>query len=173
MPHRHRTESLTSPRRILAARHGDEALQLRMQGYQFQEIASMTHYWRGATGAYEAVKAALARVPQHSAQEYRSLNLERLDHARKANWQAVEAGKHQGIASELAIQERESRYLGLDAPVRQQIATDVHILIEIVPSPALPALGGPAAGKVVEGVVGSVAKGALGAPRPTPSREEA
>lgn len=138
MPRRHRTESASSPRRILAKQHAAAALELRIQGYQFREIAEQIGY-KSVQSAHAAVTSALAALPTPAAAEYRKANLERLDRLRKGNWKPATSGEHKAIASELAIQDREARYLGLDAPAKQLIAQDVRILIEIVPSPALQA----------------------------------
>lgn len=126
MPRHHRTESLTSPRRLAAAERQRQALALRTGGASFDQIKDALGFGSRA-GAYLAVKAALARVPEPEAKAYRALNLERLNTMRLRYWTRLQAagglapGDLDLMRMELAIQQQEARYLGLDAPVRQEI----------------------------------------------------
>lgn len=108
-------ESLTSPRRLAAAARAAEALALRTAGHDFNDIARRLGF-RSRAGAFLAVKAALARVPAEDAHTYRAMNLKRLNSARRAIWPRVEEGHLPAVDRELHIQERETAYLGLDAP---------------------------------------------------------
>ena len=123
MPRHHRTESKTSPRRVAAVEKHRQALALRIAGASFDQISQALGY-RDRSGGYRAVMAALDRVPAPEATSYRAINLERLNRMRLRYWTHLEAagGLAQGdlelMRMELAIQQQESRYLGLDAPVK-------------------------------------------------------
>lgn len=108
-------ESKTSPRRLEAALRSKQALELRMAGVNFDQIANKLGY-SNRSGAYQAVMAALRRLPAPEVEEYRKLNIERLNKARMANWPNVTGGEHKAIEIEIKIQQREAAYLGLDAP---------------------------------------------------------
>ena len=126
MPHRHRTESLTSPRRLAAAERQRQALALRSGGASFDQIAKSLGF-ANRSGAYLAVMAALRRVPEPEVKSYRALNLERLNTMRLRYWTRLQAagglapGDLELMRMELAIQQQEARYLGLDAPVKTEL----------------------------------------------------
>ena len=82
---RHRTESLTSPRRIEAVNKQRQALELRMAGWSYAVIASQLGY-KGHTGALEAVKVALKKTLEEPAENYRALTLERLTRVLNTWW---------------------------------------------------------------------------------------
>ena len=113
MPRHHRTESKTSPRRLLALRKQGQALELLLAGANYTQIALQLGYFdRG--GAYRAVQAAMVKTLQPAADEVRRNNLERLTRLRLANWPKAISGDMKAIETELHLQEREARYLGLD-----------------------------------------------------------
>ena len=110
-------ESKTSPRRLAAVEKGRQALELRIAGASFDQIATQVGYASKA-GAYMAVKAALDRVPAPEVAEYRRLNLERLNRLRLHNQAGIVSGRKDAMNLEIDIQEREAKYLGLDAPIK-------------------------------------------------------
>ena len=124
-------ESKTSPRRIAAVERGRQALELRIGGATFPQIAQQLKY-ANPSCAYYAVKAALNRVPAPEATTLRHLNLERLNRMRLLNQAALRKGDTKAIHTELAIQERETRYMGLDAPVKQEVSIPVPITLRVV-----------------------------------------
>ena len=123
-------ESKTSPRRIAAVEKHRQALALRIGGASFEQIAQVLGY-KDRTGGYRAVMAALALVPAPEAKTFRAINVERLNRMRLQYWGQLQRQRPQGeglspddialMRVELAIQEREARYLGLDAPVQQEL----------------------------------------------------
>ena len=117
MPRRHRTESLTSRRRLKAVERQKKALELRILGMNFDEIAEELGY-ASRSGAYHAVMAGLNRVPAPEATDYRKLNLERLNRVRKGYMPKALKGEEKSVRLELSTQEREAKYLDLDAPTR-------------------------------------------------------
>lgn len=121
----HRTESKSSPRRILAKQRHAQALQMRMDGLSFDAIAKQLGY-ADAPGAYEAVKRALAAIPAAEAAQYRALNVERLNQEREGFRARLAPGEKERVALELSVQEREANYLGLDAPRPQPLPVSVY-----------------------------------------------
>ena len=78
-------ESKLSPRRIDAKNKQRQALELRMAGRTWQEIADNLGY-ANHTGAIAAVKTALHSTLQPPADHYRALTLERLTKILQVHW---------------------------------------------------------------------------------------
>lgn len=114
----------TSPNRISDNEKAQRALQLRIQGWQFDAIAKEVGY-SDRSSAYNAVNRILKeRAAQcaEDADELRAVELERLDTMLKALWPAVEAGEPASIDKAIKIQERRAKLLGLDAPAKQELS---------------------------------------------------
>src|ERR1017187_5962990 len=119
-----------------------ETLKLRSKGWTYRQIAN--HMGIEPSTAFYRCQRALAEIPAETADEYRRLELEKLDaQEQKAN--EVLAREHvfvsqggkvvydgpeklldsgpilQAINTLLKIGERRSRLLGLDAPVKQSV----------------------------------------------------
>lgn len=111
-------ESKTSVRRLAGHERGLQALELRKAGVGFPQIAKQLGY-RHASGAYEAVRAALKRTEQEPADEVRRLAVERLDRLLFAVWKRA-IDPHDPLQLEyldrvLRIETRRAKLLGLDA----------------------------------------------------------
>ena len=78
-------ESKLSPRRIDAIHRQRQALELRMAGRTWQEIADNLGY-ANHTGAIAAVKTALQSTLRPPADHYRALTLERLTKILQVHW---------------------------------------------------------------------------------------
>jgi len=129
-------ESKTSPRRLQAAKKQVKALELRVQGLSFRQIALELKY-KGPSGAHGAVDTALERQIREPAEQVRQLELERLDRLQIMPWkQATVIGDPKAIANVLKIMERRAKLLGLDAPIVydiediREIARTVYAVIE-------------------------------------------
>jgi len=108
-------ESKLSQRRIDARNRQQQALELRMAGRTWQEIADHLGY-AGHTGAYEAVKVALSRSNHEAVEDYRSLTLGRLTKILQVHWPIMLQGD--GNATRYCLQTiKDMRdLLGLDSP---------------------------------------------------------
>jgi hypothetical protein len=98
-----------------------QALELRKAGATFQQIADQLGY-RSASGAFNAVKAALKATLREPADELRELELTRLDAMLLPLWRRVQSGDEKAVDRVLRIMERRARLLGLDAPTRGEIS---------------------------------------------------
>ena len=78
-------ESKLSIRRIDAYKRQQQALELRMAGYGWQDIAEQLGY-SDHSGAFRAVESALQKTLQPPADEYRAITLERLTKVLKSFW---------------------------------------------------------------------------------------
>lgn len=121
-------ESKTSPRRIQARLRAKQALELRLVGATFQQIAQRLGY-NSKVAAYKAVMGELDRIPKPEAEELLKVNLERLNKGRMAVWPLE---SHKDVETELKIQAREAAYLGLDSPTKLEHGADEERPIRVV-----------------------------------------
>ena len=110
-------ESRLSPRRIEAVQKQRQALELRMAGRTWQEIATAVGY-RGHSSAIAAVEAALQRTLRPPASEYRALTLERLTKVLQVHWPLMLQAD--AVSTRLCLQAIGDirQLLGLDSPVK-------------------------------------------------------
>lgn len=110
-------------RKAIAADREKRALALRLAGATYEQIASELHISLGA--AHKAVQSVLDRTRQQcseQADELRQLEVARLDRMLLLLESQIRTGHLGAIDRALRIQERRAKLLGLDAPVRQEVA---------------------------------------------------
>lgn len=112
---RGKTKTIKAHDRMLAA------LELRKRGLTYSQIAAQTGY-KSAQAAHKAVMTALQRTTQEPADEVRKLELERLDALLSGVWYAAINGDDKAVNNALRIMERRAKLLGLDAPVKNEVA---------------------------------------------------
>jgi hypothetical protein len=101
-------------------RRETKVMELRAQGWTWQRIADETGY-ASPSACKTAFDNAIKRTMQPVADEVRTLELERLDRFLSYLWDKIEAGDPIAIDKGLKIMDRRAKYLGLDAPVKQQV----------------------------------------------------
>ena len=135
------TSARGQAQKIALAERQQTALSLRKSGASYRAIAAHIAAQTDATGAllhpkyseglaYRDIATCLkALVSQTSlaAEEYRSLELERLDTAQLAIAKLVQSGNLQAIDRWLRISERRSALLGLDAPIQLKVEQQLQI----------------------------------------------
>ena len=89
-----------------------EALRLRSQGMGYREIALAQGV--DTSTAHRRVSRALGEIPQTIADEYRALELSRLDALQVAIWETALEGDYKAIRAVLDIMTKRSKLLGLD-----------------------------------------------------------
>lgn len=110
----------TSPETTAAKKRAARALELRMEGKTFAEIAKEVPY-NSPQAAYDAIKRALDAVTREPAEELLKLELERLDVLWQIQYLNAQGGDVQALAGCMKIMERRARMLGLDAPARTEV----------------------------------------------------
>jgi hypothetical protein len=105
-----------------------EALRLRSQGMGYREIALAQGV--DTSTAHRRVSRALGEIPQTIADEYRALELSRLDALQVAIWETALEGDYKAIRAVLDIMTKRSKLLGLDL-VRTSTGTLDYTLQEI------------------------------------------
>ncbi len=131
--------SKTTARKVAGAHKQVLAARLRMYGYEYGEIAERVGY-SDSQAAYEAVRMAMAKMPQEPVEELKHLELTRLNRLLERAWQRMEKlyklngneirPKSRGVDPMdpipviLKIMDRRAKLMGLDAPQRFSILMD-------------------------------------------------
>src|SRR5262245_6416294 len=121
------SESITSPRRLLAAQRRAEIVRLRVEGRTLQAIADEIGLSRSAV--HESLTNELKKLAdrsQEAAAAYRELTLARLEALFAAVWPKVQDGHVPSVNAAVSILDRQAKLLGLDAPARQETTLTVE-----------------------------------------------
>jgi len=125
----------TSARKIAAREAAAQALELRKSGASFASIAravgrrnpdtgAFEPHYKDESGARKAVSTLLKRMEYEGVDEFRTLELARLD----GMWLAIAKGIAQGnfgaIDRGLKIMDRRAKLLGLDRPAQMQMTDE-------------------------------------------------
>jgi len=105
-----------------------QALSLRREGLTYRQIGKRLGV--SVEVAYADVQAelsALRTLTTEDAEAVRDLELRRLDDYVSALWPKAADGDTAAIATLLRVQERRAKYLGLDAPDKQEILGDAPV----------------------------------------------
>jgi len=110
-------QAKTSARRLKNGERQQQALNLRIAGASFDQIARQVGYAsRGA--ARNAVLAILKRREQEPADELRKMEGERLDRLQLGLWNQAANGDREAIDRLLRLMKRRADLFGLDAPAK-------------------------------------------------------
>ena len=116
----------------LAKQRENDALAMRTRGCTYDQIANALGISR--QGAADCVKRSLAALKtdtEEKAEEVRDLELRRLDRMLQIAEGAAESGDISAIDRVLRIQERRSKYLGLDAPAKAEIKSETTARVDL------------------------------------------
>ena len=102
-----------SARRLAVRKKATDALELRLAGNKWEEIAKQVGYKLAST-AYNAVSDMLDQIACERVEEYRILELARLDSLQAGHWKAAIAGNVAAGNFILRVMERRAKLLGLD-----------------------------------------------------------
>lgn len=108
-------DAVTQERRL-------QALDLRKAGASFRAIGAQLNisHEQARTDVMQSLQE-LAHEQREKTQEYRQLELERLDRMLMAIWTQAAKGDLQAVDRALKISDRRAKLLGLDAPVKQEL----------------------------------------------------
>ena len=115
-----RNKNKTSPSTIDAKVRAAKALELRMEGMKFDDIANELGY-NSRQAAFDAVSRELQAITREPAEEVLRLDLERLDRMWGIHYLNAQAGDAVALSSCMRIMERRARLLGLDSPAKTEI----------------------------------------------------
>lgn len=102
-------------RDLNAAHRERQALHLRLQGYDFDTIASECGY-SDRSAAYKAYKRALGRIPRQGIEEARAHMIEGLNLVRSQLWASIVSGDARAAQAWVQTYEREAKLMGYDTP---------------------------------------------------------
>ncbi len=115
-------EGAASARKALARKREADALELRLGGATYEQIAGRLGY-KNRSGAMRAVQRALDKlISPENVESLRQLELERLDRLLLGIWSSAVRGNPPAIDRVLKILERRARILGIDAPERREFS---------------------------------------------------
>lgn len=119
-----------------------------MEGKTFTVIAEEIGY-NSPQAAYDAVKRSIAAITREPAEELLKLELERLDVLWGIQYLTAQGGDVQAMAACMKIMERRAKLLGLDAPIKQDVRSEVTTKsgVLLVPAPVDPDSWAAAAAK--------------------------
>ncbi len=101
------------------------AVELALSGHSYDDIAREVGYSNRGT-AWRAVQNALNRREVAAVDEYRRVELARLDALQRALWDRALEGDRSAVDGVLGVIERRIRLLGLD---RRALRGDRHYLV--------------------------------------------
>lgn len=124
---------LSKPQRAKVAERRAEAIGLRLAGMDWDTIATRLHYADKAAACKDVSRALAARLEEEgrAVEEYREVELMRLDRLQAAAWPAALAGDVRSIEAVLRLMIGRWKLLGLEAPVRAEVLTIDAINAEI------------------------------------------
>ena len=109
---RHRNKALAAARRT-------RAIELRTQGWTYEQIADELGYANRGT-VYTIVSKALAAQEADGVENLRAIEIERLDRLQKSLWPLAEAGDVAAVSEIRRIIEARVRLLGLAGEVTRR-----------------------------------------------------
>jgi hypothetical protein len=110
-------ESKTSPRRFETAKKVKKAIQLRIAGKSYDEIARILNY-NSPQAVSKAVLKALRDIPKEKAEELRTVENQRLDALQDGVWPRATFGDVEAVMAMLKLMERRAKLNGLDMPTK-------------------------------------------------------
>ena len=116
----HSKESRYSPRRLLAIQRGQQALELRMAGRNWYEIADSIGY-KSHASAIAAVNSILQRTLKPTTDHWRSLTAERLTKILQVFWPKMLSGDPDAAKLCLKAAADLRALLGMDAPIKVEV----------------------------------------------------
>jgi len=118
--------SKTGKRKLTAKERERIALDMRIKGKTFKEIAEVLGITEA--GAFKAAQRAIQKLDEklkEKAEQVLTLEIERLNRMIDVLWPQVEAGEYAAVDRILRVMERRAKYLGLDKPAGLAISGEI------------------------------------------------
>lgn len=107
-----------------------QACELRLAGVEWAQIAKQVGY-ASASGAFDAVQAAIREGVEESAAQVRQQELARLDAMLMGLWTKARRGDAQSVDRVLRIMDRRAHYLGLDLIAEPETVEGVSLVDDL------------------------------------------
>jgi hypothetical protein len=98
--------------RVSAAEKQRRALELRLSGLNYRQIAEQLAY-KSVASAHEAVRSALRNIPKDAADELRTVELERYDEMQARMTAALRTGDLRVIPDMIRLSDQRAKLTGL------------------------------------------------------------
>lgn len=124
-----RHPSRANPRRVKAAHMQAVAMRLRIKGYNLIEIAEQMDLldaegMPNTKAAHALLRDGIKRVRLENVEEFKDLELQRLDALQKVAWRRAANGNLDAMDRVIKIMDRRAKLLGLDAPAKFRMLFD-------------------------------------------------
>lgn len=144
-----RRPTVSAAKRTQVAQRRTQAIQLRLAGAEWQQIADTLGYSDKAAANKDVTRALemAAREQRASAEVLRETELQRLDRLQRGLWATAIAGDVRAVEAVLRVMDRRMKLLGLDIPpdveerLRQEISQRVGVQMSVVFGKVLDQLG--------------------------------
>jgi len=126
-PHKSNPNRPGAPKQVQARIREKNALQLRIQGLNNEDIAKELGIARTSVG--RTIKNALAVLAKETAElgeEYRELQLQRVDQLIEALWEKAAGGHLPTVDRINTLMRRQAALAGVDAPVQIGVTANVN-----------------------------------------------
>lgn len=131
---RKKTTNRTSPKALQRRLRAKQALDLRLEGKSYPDIAVRLQY-SGSGAAFNAIQGLLKHHEMESVDELRKVECSRLDEIMGGLWSRAVTGKKDAVDAVLKIMRRRASLLGLDIPVevhwKGELEVKHHILLKM------------------------------------------
>lgn len=119
---------MTQGQRLQALERQRRALELRRAGFDYELIAEAVGYSHPQS-ASRAVKAAMERIPQEATEDFRVVQMERLNFMLLKLWPGIQRGNRRDIEVGLQVIDKMDRLKGTDAAQEVQHHHDGAVLV--------------------------------------------
>lgn len=113
-----------SPQQIRAAKREAEAVEMRLAGKTYADIAEALDCSVGT--AHNYVAKAMYRWGSDTVEQLRQIELRRLDVITEKLWEQVEYGDPAAIEQYLRVSDRRAKLVGLDAPKTSKVQVEAE-----------------------------------------------
>ena len=110
------------PAQLESRENEQKALALWLKGATYEHIAAAGFGIATPSGAWRAVRRALARIPKEEADQARAAQLARIQALRLMLWNNSHRDPFKAAEGLIKLEAREARLLGLDMPNKHEIA---------------------------------------------------
>ncbi len=146
---RPRRSTVPAAKAAVVAQRRTQAIQLRLAGAEWQQIADTLGYSDKAAANKDVTRALeiAAKEQRASAEVLRETELQRLDRMQRGLWTAAIGGDVRSVEAVLRVMDRRMKLLGLDVPpdiedrMRREMAARVGVQMSVVFGQVLDALG--------------------------------
>jgi hypothetical protein len=119
-------ESLHSPRRVEAKKRATQAMELRLAGATYDEIAEALG-WKDKSSAYRAVARGIDRMMEEPTERVRKMQNRRYERLLRAVWPSAVKGDYQAVQRAESLLDKLSRLNGFDLSEKVRVSGKLDV----------------------------------------------